>query len=114
MATLNELNKKIDQANLHLGDYEASKRKLTEENADLMKDLQLMEADANLLIKQKIAMVAALDEAKAIADNAAKDRISLLSKYRNLEHESDGLKEHLDEEMCDRDNIIRTVKKTQE
>ena len=41
-----------------------------------------MEADANLLAKQKAAMVSALEEAKMVAEDAAKQRTALLSKWR--------------------------------
>ena len=38
---LNELNKKVEECNLHLGDMEQSKRRLTAENADLLRQLQV-------------------------------------------------------------------------
>ena len=41
-----------------------------------------MEAQANLMLKTKSALVASLDEMKGICDNEAKERVSLLSKYR--------------------------------
>merc|ERR1711915_872650 len=63
------------------------------------------------LLKTKSALVAALDEQKAIADSEAKERVALLAKYRNLEHEADGLKEHLDEESGSKDNISRQLNK---
>merc|ERR1712198_182678 len=62
---LNELNKKDEECNLHLGDMEQSKRRLTAEKADLL---------------------SALDEQKRIADDEARERTSLLGKYRNMEH----------------------------
>merc|ERR1712168_164098 len=95
VGTLNDLNKKVEEANLNLGDMEAGKRRITAENADLPRQLQEIESNANLLLKTKSALVAALDEQKSIADNEAKERVSLLAKYRNLEHEADGLKENL-------------------
>merc|ERR1719158_350110 len=83
---LNDMSKKIDEMNLNLGDYENGKRRITSENGDLLRQLQELNANANLLVKTKSALVAALDEQKAIADNVAKERVNLLSKYRNLEH----------------------------
>merc|ERR1719186_1815313 len=92
LANLNDLNKKVEEANLTLGDMEGSKRRLTSENADLLRQLQELEGNANLLLKTKSALVAALEEQKRIADDEAKERVLLLGKYRNLEHEADGLK----------------------
>merc|ERR1719228_1702109 len=52
-----------------------------------------------------------LNEAKAIADNEARERQLLLGKYRNMEHEVDGAKEVLDEETSALDNLARTLSK---
>merc|ERR1719268_157941 len=93
---LNDLNKKVEESNLTLGDMEGGKRRLTAENADLLRQLQELESNANLLVKTKSALVAALDEQKAIADSEAKERVALLAKYRNLEHENDRQKYEID------------------
>merc|ERR1711992_5847 len=61
---LNEHNKKVEEANLTLGDFENGKRKLAAENADLLRQLQEMENNANMLAKYKIQLQAQLDEAK--------------------------------------------------
>ena len=80
--TLNDLTKKIEEVNLNLGDFEAGKRRITVENADLLRQLQELNANASLMTKTKSALVSALDEQKAIADNEAKERVSLLGKFR--------------------------------
>merc|ERR1712128_341598 len=108
---LHDQAKKVEEANLTLGDMEAGKRRVTAENADLLRQLQELEGDANLLVKTKSALVAALDEQKAIADNESKERVSLLAKYRNLEHEADGLKENYDEEVGAKENLGRQLGK---
>jgi len=86
---LNDLNKKVEEANLTLGDFEAGKRRLTAENADLLRQLQELENNANLLVKTKSALVSALDEQKKIADGESRERVALLAKFRNLEHEAE-------------------------
>merc|ERR1719376_1204987 len=111
VGTLNDLNKKVEESNLNLGDMEAGKRRITAENADLLRQLQEIESNANLLLKTKSALVAALDEQKSIADNEAKERVSLLAKYRNLEHEADGLKENYEEEVGAKENLGRSLNK---
>merc|ERR1712088_534477 len=109
--TLNELTKKIEEVNLNLGDFEAGKRRITVENDDLLRQLQELNANASLMTKTKSALVSALDEQKAIADNEAKERVSLLGKFRNMEHMADGLKENYDEEVCAKDNLLRQLNK---
>jgi chromosome segregation ATPase len=103
------LTKKIEESNLNLGDFEAGKRRVSTENADLLRQLQEMNATASLMVKTKSALVAALDEQKATADNEAKERVSLLGKFRNLEHASDGLRENYDEEVSAKDNLARQL-----
>merc|ERR1712037_46462 len=70
-----------------------------------------LSANASLMVKTKSALVSALDEQKAIADNEAKERVSLLGKFRNMEHMADGLKENYDEEVCAKDNLARQLNK---
>ena len=90
---------------------EQSKRRLTAENADLLRQLQELENNANLLLKTKAGLVSQLDEQKSIADNEARERTSLLGKYRNMEHEVDGLKSTFNDEVSSRENIERQVSK---
>merc|ERR1712079_40662 len=109
--TLNELGKKIEEANLTLGDIEAGKRKLAAENADLLRQLQELENSANMLSKMKISLADQLSEARAVADNEAKERQSLLGKFRNAEHEVAGMKDHFDEEVSAKENLGRQLSK---
>merc|ERR1711902_338856 len=109
--SLNELSKKIEEANLTLGDMEAHKRKLAAENADLLRQLQELENSANMLAKLKISLADQLSEARAVADNEAKERQSLLGKFRNAEHDVAGMKDHFDEEVSAKENIGRQLSK---
>merc|ERR1712002_436075 len=111
LTSLNDLNKKVEESNLTIGDFEGYKKRLTAENADLLRQLQELESSANLLLKTKAALVAALDEQKMIADNESKERVSLLGKYKNLEHEADGLKQNYDEEVVGKENVARQLNK---
>ena len=111
MATYGDLSKKIENTNLHLGDFEAAKQRQVAENGELLRELQELSANASLMLKSKAALVSALDDQKAIADNEAKERVSLLGKYRNMEHMADGLKENYDEEVCAKENLARQLNK---
>merc|ERR1719434_140367 len=111
IAQLNEVNKKVEEANLTLGDFENHKRKIAAENADLLRQVQELENGANMLNKVKVQLTSALDEAKHVADEEAKERHSLLGKYKNLEHEIDGTKEHLSEESAAKEDVYRQLNK---
>merc|ERR1719312_1591847 len=113
--TLNETNKKVEESNLNVAEYENNKRKIAAENADLLRTLQELENSANMLGKIKVQLSGQLDEAKRVCDDEAKERQLLFGKYRNLEHELDGMKDHMDEESCAKDDVLRQLNKaTQE
>merc|ERR1712223_1315841 len=95
VAQLNDVNKKVEEANLTLGDFENAKRKLAAENADVLRQLQELENTANMLSKYKAPLTSQLEETKKVADEEAKERNSLLGKFKNLEHELNGAKEAL-------------------
>merc|ERR550539_1654079 len=111
VGNLNEANKKVEEANLTLGDMDGAKRKLASENADLLRQLQEIENNANLMAKYKIQLMSQLEEVRRNADDEAKERQSLFGKYKNLEHELDGHREHLDEESGSKEDILRQVAK---
>merc|ERR1719219_209430 len=113
MANLNDVNKKVEECNLTLGDIDNQKRKLASENADLLRVVGDLDNSLNILNKMGVALSASLNEMKDLADNEARERSLLLGKFRNLEHEVDGAKDALDEEASGRDNILRQVAKSE-
>merc|ERR1712130_44287 len=113
LETLNAINKKVDDANLTLGDFAASKNKIAVENSDLLRIVGDLDNNLNILAKQKSALAAQLNDVKALCDNEARERSLLLGKYRNLEHELDGAREALDEEAAGRENVLRLTAKAE-
>merc|ERR1719310_190558 len=111
LSTLNDQSKKIEEATLTLNDMEGAKRKIAAENADLLRQLQEMENSANMLSKLKLTLADQLDEARAVADHEAKERQSLLGKFRNAEHEVAGMQDHYQEEISAKENLARSLNK---
>merc|ERR1712203_1299542 len=64
-----------------------------------------------MLNKYKIQLVGQLEETKTVADEEAKERNSLLGKFKNLEHGVDGAKEQLDEEVGLKEDPLRQLNK---
>merc|ERR1712168_1591142 len=54
--TLNETNKRVEESNLNLGEYENNKRKIAAENGDLLRTLQELENSASMLGKIKVQL----------------------------------------------------------
>merc|ERR1719249_35496 len=113
LETLNAINKKVDDANLTLGDFAASKNKISCENSDLLRIVGDLDNNLNICAKQKSALAAQLNDVKALCDNEARERGLLLGKYRNLEHELDGARCALEEESAGRENTLRLVAKAE-
>merc|ERR1719249_626998 len=80
---LNAINKKVDAANLTLGDFGMSKNKIANENGELLRIVGDLENSLNMLAKAKAALSAQLNDTKALCDNEARERQLLLGKYRN-------------------------------
>ena len=113
LETLNAINKKVDNANLTLGDFASLKNKISCENSDLLRIVGDLDNNLNILAKQKAALAAQLNDVKALCDNEARERGLLLGKYRNLEHELDGARCALEEEAAGRENCLRLVAKAE-
>merc|ERR1719495_1720212 len=105
------MNKKVEEANMTLGDYEGIKRKTAAENGDLLRVAGDINNNIMMIQKIKSSLQTNLEEAKLVADNEARERHLLLGKYKNLEHELDGIKENLDEETASREEVARQISK---
>ena len=107
------IKKKLEIGNMSIATQDSNNKKLAIENADLLKNLQILENQCNLIAKTKVGLAQQLEEVKGVADHEANERGMLLGKYRNLEHIVDGLKENLNDETVSKDNIAHQLHKAQ-
>merc|ERR1712051_793527 len=105
VAQLTDVGKKVEEANMTLGDFESQKRRLAAENNDLLKLAGDIANNVNMIQKMKQSLQAALDDAK--------ERQLILGKFKNVEHELDGMKEALDEELAGREDVNRQTAKAE-
>merc|ERR1711935_1215545 len=68
--------------------------------------------NVSMLQKIKINLTSQLDDIKRMCEDEAKERQSLLGRFRTLEHEYDGVKSHMDDEIQQKDEVGRTLNKT--
>merc|ERR1712136_156964 len=68
---LNATNKKVDAANLSLGDFAMSKNKIANENAELFRIVGDLENNLNIIAKSKSALGAQLNDVKALCEETA-------------------------------------------
>merc|ERR1712042_163415 len=88
-------NTRLDEMARALNEAESSKKRLQVENQDLNRQIEELEnavANAN---KNKCSLTTQLEDTKALADAEAKDRASLLTKYKNMSTDLENLREKL-------------------
>ncbi|ROT81922.1 myosin heavy chain, isoform N [Penaeus vannamei] len=108
---MNEIHSKLDEANRTLNDFDASKKKLAVENTDLLRQLEEAESQIGQLSKIKLSLTNQLEDTRKLADDECRERATLLGKFRNLEHDIDGLREQLDEESEGKADLQRQLSK---
>merc|ERR1712055_1010525 len=69
------------------------------------------ERTAAQLSKDRTSLTTQLEDSKRLADAETRERINLLGKMRNLQHELEVMKEHLDEEYDAKQEVERQLSK---
>ncbi|MGZ0918080.1 hypothetical protein ACXOKD_09095, partial [Streptococcus thermophilus] len=77
----------LDESNRTLSDFDATKKKLAVENADLIRQLEEAESNLAQLSKLKLSLTNQLEDSRKLADDESRGRATILGKYRNLEHD---------------------------
>lgn len=108
-----ESNKKLTSAGLQLQDIDIANRKAISDNSDLTRQLEELEANIVMMQKDKINLSNQLDDAKRMCDEEARERQSLLGRYRNLEHEYDGNLALFNEEVAGKEDLARQCQKAE-
>merc|ERR1719228_1467164 len=107
-----ELNRKAEQANLMLSDYDTSRKKVVVENVELLHSIEELDNNNQVLGKVKQTLQGQLSEQIKISDDESKERSYLLGKYNNLEHEADLTKSNLEEEAQSKAEALRLLSKS--
>ena len=94
-----DLNKKISEVNLQVNDLDVSNKKAHAENSDLMRNLEEIDQNVSMMQKIKTQLNNELEDVKKFCEDEAKERQSLMGRFRNLEHEYDGMNVILEEEV---------------
>merc|ERR1712061_670177 len=92
---------------------DSSKKKLSVEKADLERQIEETENAIASLSKQKISLTTQLEDTKKLGDAEARDRASMLSKFKNLTTELENLRERIDEESEKKSDALKALSKAQ-
>ena len=102
---------KLDELARALNESDSSKKKLHVENQDLQRQIEDCDNNIAQLGKQKISLTTQLEDTKRLGDAEARDRTSLLSKFKNLNSELEGLKEKIEEESEHKSDLLKALSK---
>merc|ERR1719334_2385457 len=102
---------RLEELQRALHEADGSKRKITVENCDLVHQFEEAERNAATLSKDRSSLTTQLEDSKRLADAETRERINLLGKMRNLQHELEVMKEHLEEEADAKTEVERQLSK---
>merc|ERR1712033_114572 len=112
-ADIVDLTVKWDEPQRCVSDYDLVKKKYAAENADLLRQYEEAHAQYNQLYKITQTLGAELEDVKKLAYDDNKDRATLLGKYKNLEHDLDGLREQYNEDYDAKWELERNLQRAQ-
>merc|ERR1719402_790686 len=109
---LSETNRRCEEANLTLSDYDNSRKKTVVENVELLRSVEELDNNNMVLGKVKSTLTAQLEETRKISEDESKERTFILGKYRNLEHEVDLTRGQIEEEGQSKADALRLLSKS--
>merc|ERR1711937_56841 len=104
---------KLDEFARALNEADSTKKKLQVENQDLNRQIEETENAIAALQKNKISLTTQLEDTKRLGDGEARDRATLLTKYKNLMTEAENLRMRIDEENEKKNDALKGLSKAQ-
>merc|ERR1712127_399821 len=108
-----ESNQKQDELARALNDADSTKKKLQVEAQDLSRQIDETENAIGNLQKNNISLNTQLEDTKRLGDGEARDRASLLTKYKSLMTEAENLRMRIDEESEKKNDVLKALSKAQ-
>merc|ERR1719443_2839130 len=108
-----ESNQKLDELARALNEADSTKKKLQVESQDLTRQIEETENSIAALQKNKISLTTQLEDTKRLGDGEARDRATLLTKFKNLTTEAENLRMRIDEESDKKNDALKALSKAQ-
>jgi len=104
---------KIDELARALNEADSQKKRLKVEKQDLERQIEEGENSLALLNKTKISQTTQLDDTKRLAEAEARDRSALLSRFKHLNTELEGVRDRIDDEHQRKSDSLKALSKAQ-
>jgi len=108
-----ESNTKLDELARALNDADSTKKKLTIESQDLCRQIEETENAIGNLGKNKVSLHTQLEDTKALSDAEARERSSLLTRFKTLSTDCENLRMLINEESDRKNDYLRQLSKAQ-
>merc|ERR1719333_1845110 len=108
-----ESNQKLDELARALNEADSTKKKAMVESQDLNRQIEECENAIGALQKNKISLTTQLEDTKRLGDGEARDRATLLTKFKNLTTEAENLRMRIDEESDKKNDALKALSKAQ-
>merc|ERR1712128_369109 len=96
-----------------LNEADSSKKRLQVENQDLNRQIEELENAIATMNKNKVSLSTQLEDTKRLADSEARDRSSLLTKYKNLSTDLETLKDKIESTHLQKSDLMKALSKAQ-
>merc|ERR1719312_944007 len=106
-------NSRLDEMARALNEAESTKKRLQVENQYLNRQIEELEVAIANMNKGKISVTTQLEDSKALADAEAKDRASLLTKFKMMSTDLENLREKLENEAMRKSDAMKALSKAQ-
>merc|ERR550532_1180688 len=108
-----ESNQKLDELARALNEADSTKKKLQVESQDLTRQIEETDNSIAALQKNKISLTTQLEDTKRLGDGEARDRATLLTKFKSLTTEAENLRMRIDEESDKKNDALKALSKAQ-
>merc|ERR1712033_42137 len=106
-------NSRLDEMARALNEAESTKKRLQVENQDLNRQIEELEAGIANMNKAKISATTQLEDTKSLADAEAKDRATLLTKYKMFTTDLENIREKIENETMRKSDALKALSKAQ-
>lgn len=106
---LHDSQLRLEEAGRNLSSLEAIRNKLSGDNCDLERKLDEADSQVSQLSKLKVSLETQLSHAIKMADDEAKERLQLLSRYRVIESDREAMRQHLEDALEGKEEIARQL-----
>merc|ERR550519_2009177 len=112
-ALIVESNQKLDEFARALNEADSTKKKLQVESQDLTRQIEETDNSIAALQKNKISLTTQLEDTKRLGDGEARDRATLLTKFKSLTTEAENLRMRIDEESDKKNDALKALSRAQ-